>query len=392
MTPWRTFCLLAVFLSAVVRLTAQADFLALQRRICELYEEYADAVVRVKAAYKQEEENKPQVIIGTGFFISREGHVLTNASIALQPDRLWVEHRHIAYSAKVIGEDMAANLALLKLESLPENFRFLALDDTPGLPPPGTFLLRISSPLDFSPSPAFGLVSGKESRFGQRYFPCDYLRTTIPAGPGDGGAALLDMNGKLIGMQVGSLPDLGSSYVLPARAALRIRDDLLFAGKVTYGWIGFEVREERSIADGRQIILSLIMPGTPAESSGMLAGDILVQIGDFPVRTVDDLRNAMFYTRVGQYTRVKLKRDNGIQELNVRLAARPETEPLLRESTPDPQTINPANSETPPPGAASTHLNSIIDEGPVTDPQSDQPLPRTPSVPAPPPLQNTNSG
>ncbi len=392
MISWRTCWYIAILLSAVVQINAQADFLSLQRRLCELYEEYADAVVRVKAAYNQDEENKPQVIIGTGFFISREGHVLTNASIALHPDRLWVEHHHIAYSAKAIGEDVVANLALLKLENLPEKFRFFTLDDTPGLPPPGTLLMRISAPLDFPPSPAFGIVSGKESRFGQRYFPCDYLRTTIPAGPGDGGAALLDLNGKLIGMQVGSLPDLGSSYVLPGRAALRIRDDLLFAGKVTYGWIGFEVREERSIAQGRQIILSLILPGTPAESSGMLAGDVLLQIGDFPVRTVDDLRNAMFYTRVGQYTRVKLKRDNTVLELNVRLAARPDTEPLLRESTAEPQTISPANTAPPPPGAASTHLNSLLEAGLGSDPLLEQTFPENSSTTNPPPVQNNDSG
>lgn len=308
---------------------AAGDFLALQNRMAELYQENATAIVRVKAAYKPERnEEKPEVIIGTGFFISREGHVLTNASIAYDPDRLWVEHGNIAYAAKVIGADLSANLSLLKLDTLPEQFTFLHLPDTPELPPVGTLLIRISAPLDFDPSPAMGMVSGYESRFGQHFFPCNYIRTTIPAGPGDGGAAYLDLTGKLVGIQVGSLPDIGSSYLLPARAALRVRDDLLFHGKVTYGWIGFEVREDRSVAQGNRLLLSLIIPGTPAESAGMLPGDAIEQIGDYRVRSLDDLRNAMFYTRVGQYTRVRLLREGKMVEANVRLASRPKNEPL----------------------------------------------------------------
>lgn len=308
---------------------AGGDFMALQNRMAELFQENASAIVRVKAAYKPDRaDEKPEVVIGTGFFISKEGHILTNASIAFDPDRLWIEHQNIAYAAKVVGADLSANLSLLKLDTLPEQFNFLHLPDTPGLPPVGTLLLRISAPLDFNPSPAMGMVAGYESKFGQHYFPCNYIRTTIPAGPGDGGAAYLDLSGRLVGIQVGSLPDIGSSYLLPARAALRVRDDLLFYGKVTYGWIGFEVREDRSVAKGNRVLLSLVMPGTPAESAGMLPGDVIEQIGDYPVRTLDDLRNAMFYNRVGQYTRVRLLREGKLVEANVKLSARPQNEPL----------------------------------------------------------------
>lgn len=309
--------------------TTDSGFMGLQKRIQELIRENASATVRVKAAYRPpKEEEKPEVVIGTGFFISREGHVLTNASIVFKPDRVWIEHQGIAYAARILGEDIASNLALLIVETQPEHFSFLHLADSPELPPPGTFLLRLSAPLDFAPSPAFGIVSGLESRFGQRFFPCAYLRTTIPAGPGDGGAAFLDLSGKLVGIQVGALPEINSSYLLPARAAMRIRDDFLFSGKVTYGWIGFEVREERSIAGGNRLILSLILPGTPAESSGLLPGDVLDTIGEFSIRSIDDLRNAMFYNRVGQYTSCRVIRSGERLDFNVKLAARPENEPL----------------------------------------------------------------
>jgi S1-C subfamily serine protease len=339
----------------------QSDFLGLQRRITELYEEYRHALVRVKAVYDQEnEDDVPQVVIGSGFFISREGLVLTNASIVYRPVRVWVEHKDIAYSADVIGVDQATNLALLRVHTLPRNFRFFHLVDSPDVPPIGSFVLRLSMPLEFPVTPEWGLISGHESRFGERYFPCLYFRTSIAAGPGDGGSAYLDLSGRLLGIQVGSLPDIGSSYMLPSRAALRIRDDLLFSEEVNFGWIGFEIRERSSIEMGRQVILEEVFDDTPAERSGLRPGDVLIQIGDYPISTLDDLRNAMFYTRVGQYSQVRIMRDGENHEFSVRVAKRPDDEPLEIQRDPGMLIVDDSPLRNPP--VSSNASNEEIEE------------------------------
>ncbi len=305
------------------------DFRALEERLVALYAEHAPALVRVKAIYPpQGEDQLPQVVIGTGFFISREGLIITNASIVNNPLRVWIEHRQIAYSADVIGLDERANVAFLRTHTLPESFSFFHLVDRPDLPPLGSFLLRLSMPLEFDVSPQFGLVAGYESRFGERFFPCTYIRTSIPAGPGDGGSAYLDLTGRLLGIQVGSLPDVSSSYILPARAALRIRDDILFSGHVAYGWIGFEVQVQSGIHAGNRLVLAKVFPDTPAQAAGLMEGDVLRQIGDYPVGTVDDLRNAMFYTRVGQFVDVRVERDGEPRRFSVRVVERPAEEPM----------------------------------------------------------------
>lgn len=317
-----------VFLLSELPAQSRGDFFSLQRRVVELFEDNKDALVRVKAVYEGDEEDEtPQMVVGSGFFISREGLILTNASIAYNPVRLWIEHRDIAYSADLIGADRATNLALLRVNTLPKSFRFLHLADSADIPPIGNFVVRISMPLEFSPTPEWGLISGHESRFGDRSFPTLYIRTSIPAGPGDGGSAYLDLNGRLVGIQVGSLPDISSSYVLPSRAALRIRDDLLFNQEVNYGWIGFEVREEISIADGKRVVLREVFENSPAENAGLIAGDVITRIGDYTVTTLDELRNAMFYTRVGQYSEVLIKRDGESMQFNIRVAQRPSDEP-----------------------------------------------------------------
>jgi serine protease Do len=313
-----------------------------------LFEENRSAVVRVKAIYPPNEEGDvPQVVIGTGFFISREGLIITNASIVFKPLRVWVEHDNIAYSADVLGLDERANIAFLRTHSLPESFNFFHLVDSAELPRVGSFVLRLSMPLEFDPSPYLGIATGYESRFGETFFPCTYIRTNVPAGPGDGGSAYLDLTGRLLGIQVGSLPDVASSYILPARAALRIRDDVLFSGKVTYGWIGFEVEIRSSIDSGRELVLSQVFSDSPAEAAGMLEGDVLKDIGEYPIQVLDDLRNAMFYTRVGQYVDVTVDRGGESRRFSVRIVARPENEPMqiIERTDPDPA-IEPIKEKT----------------------------------------------
>ncbi|MCC5841775.1 MAG: trypsin-like peptidase domain-containing protein [Opitutales bacterium] len=311
-----------------------ADFLGLQRRIIEIYQENRSAMVRVKAVYEaQGEETTPQVIIGTGFFISREGSVLTNTSIVdnasreSRPIRIWIEHDGVAFSADLIGSDHSANVALLRLNTLPREFRFLHLVDSADLPPVGTLVVRLSMPLEFDPTPELGMVTGHESRFGGRLFPCIYIRTSIPGSPGDGGSAYLDLNGRLIGLNVVSIPEIGATYVIPARAALRIREDLLAEGNVVRGWVGFEVREESSVRDGNRIVIAAITD-TPAREGGLLAGDVIRQIGGYRIRSLDDLRNAMFYARVGQYLQIQVLRAGEQRDFSIRVAPRPADEPL----------------------------------------------------------------
>lgn len=321
---------------------AVGDFRSLEDRIVSLYNDNRSSLVRVKAVYPPKTpEDIPQVVIGSGFFISREGLILTNSSIVAQPLRVWIEHNDIAYSAEVIGLDERANLAFLRTHQLPESFTFLHLADSADMPRTGSFVLRLSMPLEFDPSPNLGIVSGFESRFGDRFFPCTYIRTNVPAGPGDGGSPYLDLTGRLLGIQVGSLPDVGSSYILPARAALRIRDDILFSGTVTYGWIGFEVEVDTSIETGRRLILSQVFAGSPAEESGLMEGDVLRQIGEYRIRVLDDLRNAMFYTRVGQYVDVQIDRAGEARRFSVKVGQRPENEPLqqVAPSAPEPDIL-----------------------------------------------------
>ena len=332
--------LVCFFLALPLSISAieNGDFLSLQKRIVGIFEENKDAIVHVKAAYEGVTEmGDPdiEVRMGTGFFISREGHILTNAVLASDADRVWVVHRGIEYLAETAGDDITNNLSLLQVSTLPEKFNYLHLTDTTGLPPIGTMVVRLSTPFELDPTPYLGIIGGQESGFGESMFPCTYLRASIPRAVGEDGAPLLDLNGKLVGVQIGVLRELQASYILPARAALRVRDDLLFSGKVTYGWIGFDSEEQNTIKDGIQIVLKKIHADTPAERAGMFPGDVLVSIDDNSISKVSDVRNAFFYAREGQFISVKVNRDGEEMGYNVRVIAKPIEElvedPLIPE-------------------------------------------------------------
>lgn len=177
------------------QLRAATDALALQQRLVDIFEQNKNAVVRVKAAYKEtakrssDSEDHVDVMlrVGTGFFISKEGHVLVSASRAAGADRVWIEYQGRPYTAKALGHDRLTNISVLQVTELPEDFSIIPIDTSVKTPELGSLLVAISCPLDFSPSPALGMVTGYDKRLGNRIFPTGYLRTSIPVDGGQGG-------------------------------------------------------------------------------------------------------------------------------------------------------------------------------------------------------------
>ena len=325
------------FFSPLVLAQQNGDFLALQRRVIEVFEENKSAVVRVKGAYEQAlDSGEKDVIlkIGTGFFISKQGHILANATRTQGAKRIWVEHQGVDYAAEFLGGDAVNNIALLRLVVLPENFSVIRMSESRELPRLGTTAIAISYYLDFEAAPSVGLVQNYARRYGNSIFPTTFLRMSISNDLGEGGSPILDLNGRLVGMMIAALPDIRSSFALPSRAVRRIRDALLFEGEVKYSWIGIEVSREVDPETG-QVLVNEVIEGTPAFEAGIRAEDALLQVGEFPIREVEDYPNASFFIRPGQFVTVEVMRAGEVLTFNLRVEERPDNEPLIVTNQPD---------------------------------------------------------
>lgn len=326
---------------------AQADFQVLQNRLIDIYNEHKDSVVRINALYEREDEQGQQtqdIRVATGFFVSRLGHILTTRSVVYEANQIWIEHDRVAYPAVVLGDDRRNNVALIKAEILPQDFSFMRLDDSNEQPAIASMVMGISLPLEFNPTPSFGMVTGYESSVYRVAFQTTHLRTNIFFGLGEGGTPVLDLNGRLVGMNVLTLLDIPSSYILPTRALFRIRDDLMFAGEVVYSWFGIEGRETTEVIQGSRVVVDEVVAGGPAEDVGIAAGDRLLEIGEFQIRTPSDVRNARFFARVGRFIRVKVLRGTEEREFSLKVAAVPPEE--LRKLS-DEDAESPAEEESP---------------------------------------------
>ena len=308
---------------------AQTGIYDLQRRVVEVFSSQSNSVVRIKAQREElnpaENEPRLRLTIGSGFFVSKEGHVLTNSSLVYQMDKVLVEYRQgLEVNAKVVGLDLISNIALLKLEKLPDKATFVQLDDSPKLPDVGIFSIAITCPLQFAPSPTMGIVTGHESSIGRRPIPTHILRTNIPALPGDSGSPLFGLDGRFLGINVASIKEIRATCVFPARATKRILDDLLLSGKAEYGTIELKVKEEKNLgtASGNRLIVSSVIPNGPAAKAGLQNGDWIKSSIYGPILSLGDLQTALFYTRPGQLLKLTVERNGESSEFSVPVQAR----------------------------------------------------------------------
>lgn len=324
--------LLLALLAGSTAFANGADAMALQLRLQEIYEQNKGAVVRVKAAYSGGEvDGKQQVMlrVGTGFFISKEGHVLVSASRAAGASRVWIEHEGQPYATEAVGHDRLTNISVLRVLEPPEEFSIIKLDPAEPLPEIGSIAVAITCPLDFGPTPVMGLFTGVEKKLANKVFPTSYIRTSIPVDGGQGGCPILDLNGRFIGMSVASITELNGSFSIPVDALVRVRDDLMFSGHIIHGWMGFEVTTKLLEDDSNGVYLSKVVEEGPAAEAGILVGDRLVSIAGRQIGDVYDVPGAIFFTRANQFTPVEVEREGEVIKLSVKTLPRPEKNPII---------------------------------------------------------------
>lgn len=272
---------------------------------------------------------------GSGFIVSSDGYILTNAHVVSGADEVTVkliDKRR--FTAKVIGADTRTDVAVLKITS-PSKLPIVRLGN-PAQLRVGEAVAAIGSPFGFENSVTAGIVSAKGRTLpSESYVP--YIQTDVPINPGNSGGPLFNMRGEVVGInsQIYSRSGgyQGVSFAIPIDVAMEVVNQLKTGNKISRGWLGVIIQEVSSdLADSfgldrpRGALVSQVTPGSPAEKSGLLASDVILSFAGKPVEDSSDLPRMVGMTKPGVKVPVQVWRRGAMKEVSVVLGELPTDE------------------------------------------------------------------
>ena len=278
--------------------------------------------------------------LGSGFIISQDGYILTNAHVVETADEITVKLTDKReFKAKVIGADRRTDIALIKIDAT--GLPAVKVGD-PGRLRVGEWVLAIGSPFGFENTVTAGIVSAKGRSLPQEnYVP--FIQTDVAINPGNSGGPLFNMRGEVVGInsQIYSRTGgfMGLSFAIPIDVALDIQKQLRDKGRVARGRIGVLIQEvTRDLATSfglerpRGALVTSIEKGSPAERAGVEATDIIISFEGKPVDAVNDLLRLVASTRPGSQASMEVWRKGAKRSIAITLEERPEDRVAARES------------------------------------------------------------
>ena len=274
--------------------------------------------------------------LGSGFIISADGYILTNAHVVNSADEITVKlNDKREFRAEIIGSDRKTDIALLKIEA--SNLPKVTKGD-PSKLRVGEWVVAIGSPFGFESSVTAGIVSAKGRSLAQEnYVP--FIQTDVAINPGNSGGPLFNMKGEVVGInsQIYSRTGgyMGLSFAIPIDVATDISNQLKNTGKVSRGRIGVMIQEvTKELAESFGLdkasgaLVTLVQKGGPAEKAGLKTKDIITEFGDKVVNTSSDLPRMVGATEPGSKVSIKVWRNGSIKKLIVQVDEFPSDEKI----------------------------------------------------------------
>jgi len=271
------------------------------------------------------EEETPRGV-GSGFIVSADGFVMTNAHVVEGADEVIVtltDKRE--FKARIVGSDRRTDVAVVKIEAtgLPS----VKLGDASRVRV-GEWVMAIGSPFGLENTVTAGIVSAKQRDTGD-YLP--FIQTDVAINPGNSGGPLINMRGEVIGInsQIYSRSGgfQGISFAIPIDEAVRVADQLRTSGRVTRGRIGVQIGEvNKEVAEaiglGRPqgALVRGVEAGAPAQKAGIEAGDIILKFDGKAIEKSSDLPRLVGNTKPGSRATVTVLRRGSQRDLSVTVA------------------------------------------------------------------------
>lgn len=270
--------------------------------------------------------------LGSGVLVSSDGYILTNNHVIEAADTIEVAlNDGKKFSARIVGRDPETDLAVLRIDS-PNKLPAITFAQANSAHV-GDVVLAIGNPFGVGQTVTMGIVSAMgRTQLGINTFE-DFIQTDAAINPGNSGGALIDTQGRLLGINTAIYSrtggSLGIGFAIPASAAQGVMEQIIRTGRVIRGWIGVQVQEitpdliKAFNLPAHGALISGIARNSPAARAGLLPGDVLTTIDGKPVDSAHSVLETVAALPPGRLAKSTLIRNGKPLEAILQIAQRP---------------------------------------------------------------------
>jgi serine protease Do len=293
---------------------------------------------------QQPQQEEPLRAAGSGFFISRDGYIVTNNHVVENASTITVKTTdEQELKARLVGRDAATDLAVIKVEG--SAFPYVSFEDK-AKPRVGDWVIAVGNPFGLGGTATAGIVSALARQNVADGPYVDYMQIDAPINRGNSGGPSFDLNGRVVGVNSAIFSPSGGSvgigFDIPADVVQTVAHTLIDHGKVVRGYMGAsmqgvtpDVAESMGLKSKKGALVAQVTSGGPAAKAGLQTGDLVTKIDGHEVQSQTDLTRRVALVSPGQDMRLTVLRDGRVQEVTIRSGERPSEEALARNDRSD---------------------------------------------------------
>jgi serine protease Do len=270
--------------------------------------------------------------LGSGVIVTQDGYILTNNHVVENAEKVRVtldDGRE--FDAKVVGADPKTDVAVVKVEAT--GLPYIQLADSDKIEV-GDVTLAIGNPFGVGQTVTSGIISATGRAMGMGLDYEDFIQTDAAINPGNSGGALIDAEGRLIGINTAIISRTGGNngigFAVPVNLAKNVMEQLIDNGRVVRGFLGVNIQtmspalaKQFDLKDTKGALVSEVTPNSPAEKAGLKSGDVILEFNGKPVQDSRHLKLAVGSTSPGTKAPLKVLRDGSTKNLTVTLKELP---------------------------------------------------------------------
>ncbi|MFN4083215.1 MAG: trypsin-like peptidase domain-containing protein [Bacteroidia bacterium] len=283
---------------------------------------------------------------GSGVILTNDGYIVTNLHVVKNADVIEVitNNAKQSFKATIIGSDPSTDLALIKIDG--KNLPNITLGNSDNLKV-GEWVLAVGNPFNLTSTVTAGIVSakGRNINIVNNQFPIEsFIQTDAAINPGNSGGALVDLQGRLVGINTAIASNTGSyngyGFAIPVNIVAKIVKDLIEFKEVQRGYPGMEVKDidailaqKINITDNLGVVVDYVLPEGPAENAGVKIGDVIVKLNGKDIDSKSIYDEQLAYLRPGDKIKITALRNGKPVELTLTLLNKEGTTAIMKKGT-----------------------------------------------------------